>query len=93
MRRTADARLFLLPAPHVSREIDARKSWCSGAHDLSNALVSCWKEAGEAMRAAAALGQPGAHSHGCLARRHAGSDCIDVRFERVPAVPVGAADF
>ena len=90
-----DARLRLRSTPGGAFVLDGRKAWCSGAAAVSHALVSCWNDAGEPMLAAVALHQPGVrvtdegwHAVGMLA-----SGSVDVQFDGVPALPLGAPGF
>lgn len=82
-------------AAGVAVLLDGRKAWCSGARSLSHALVSCWDQAGQPMLAAVDLRQRGVafDEHGWCAVGMAGSDSIDVLFDRVPAIAVGAPGF
>jgi len=75
--------------------LNGRKAWCSGAQDVSHAVVSCWTPDGEAMLAAVDLRQAGVSmsSDAWQAVGMRGSASIDVHFENVPAQPVGTADF
>ncbi|MGI4778542.1 MAG: acyl-CoA dehydrogenase [Janthinobacterium lividum] len=67
------------------------KAWCSGAHVVTHAIVSCWNETGEPCLAAIALDQPGVtvteegwHAVGMAATRS-----VDVRFDHAFATVVG----
>lgn len=75
--------------------LSGRKAWCSGAADVSHALVSCWTEAGESCLAAVALDQPGitVTGDGWHAVGMAGSRSVDVLFDGATAVPVGEPEF
>jgi hypothetical protein len=72
-----------------------RKAWCSGAADVSHALVSCWNDAGQACLAAVALDQPGVTvtGDGWNAVGMAASRSVDVLFDGAIATPVGVPDF
>ena len=82
LQQTADGR-------HV---LDGRKAWCSGASDLSHALVSCWNAEGQACLASVALSQPGVHitDEGWHAVGMAACDSVDVSFSAARAFPMGA---
>ena len=75
--------------------LSGRKAWCSGAADVSHALVSCWNDDGAACLAAVALHQPGVTvtSAGWNAVGMAGSRSVDVLFDGAAATPVGAPGF
>jgi len=75
--------------------LHGRKAWCSGAADVSHALVSCWNDAGEACLAAVALDQPGVTvtDEGWNAVGMAGSRSVDVLFDGAAATLVGAPGF
>lgn len=90
-----DARVQLRLQADGCHTLDGRKAWCSGAHDVTHAVVSCWSETGEAMLAAVDLRQPGVQvtDDGWDAVGMAGSRSVDVRFERVRAVPLGGPGF
>jgi hypothetical protein len=89
-----DARLALQQDGAVFK-LTGRKAWCSGAADVSHALVSCWNAAGEACLAAVALDQPGitVTGDGWHAAGMAGSRSVDVLFDGAVATPVGAPGF
>lgn len=69
------------------------KAWCSGAAQVSHAVVSCWNPAGEPCLAAVALDQPGVTvtREGWKAVGMAASASVDVRFDDAEAVQIGAA--
>lgn len=69
-----------------------RKQWCSGAAALSHALVSCEDANGERWLVAVALRGPGVSitNEGWQAVGMAATASVDVVFDDVPAVPVGA---
>jgi len=75
--------------------LHGRKAWCSGAADVSHALVSCWVDGGEACLAAVALEQPGVTvtGDGWNAVGMAGSRSVDVVFDGAAATLVGAPGF
>jgi alkylation response protein AidB-like acyl-CoA dehydrogenase len=75
--------------------LSGRKAWCSGAADVSHALVSCWTGSGESCLAAVALDQPGVTvtGDGWHAVGMAGSRSVDVLFDNAAAVPVGEPGF
>jgi len=90
-----DARLLLHTEPDGRVTLGGRKAWCSGAHALSHAVVSCWNEDGEAVLAAVELGQQGVRvtDEGWHAVGMRGSRSVDVLFDRVPATQLGAPGF
>ncbi len=69
------------------------KAWCSGAATLTHALVSGWNEAGEPCLASVELAQPGVTvtDQGWEAVGMAASASVNVRFNKVPALQIGAA--
>jgi hypothetical protein len=75
--------------------LHGRKAWCSGAADVSHALVTCWNDAGQACLAAVALGQPGVTvtDEGWNAVGMAGSRSVDVVFDGADATLVGEPGF
>ncbi len=89
------ARLLIEHAGDGTCRLHGRKAWCSGAADVSHALVSCWNAAGEAMLAAVDMRRPGVTvtAAGWHAVGMAGSNSVDVLFDRVPALPVGDPGF
>lgn len=72
-----------------------RKAWCSGADDVSHAVVSCWRSDGAAMLAAVDLRHSGVTvtDDGWHAVGMAGTRSVDVHFADVPALPLGGPDF
>lgn len=72
--------------------LSGRKQWCSGAADLSHALVSCQDADGKRRLAAVALRGPGVTitDEGWHAVGMAGTRSVDVLFDDAPALPVGA---
>ena len=93
----AEAPAARLAVRHSDRGflLSGRKAWCSGAADVSHALVSCWNDAGEACLAAVALDQPGVTvtDVGWNAVGMAGSRSVDVLFDGAVATVVGAPGF
>ncbi|QRX84083.1 acyl-CoA dehydrogenase family protein [Glaciimonas sp. PAMC28666] len=87
-----DARV-LLRADTTSTEVrlSGRKAWCSGAKDISHALVSCWNIASEPCLAAVQLDQPGVTitSDGWHAVGMADSASVDTLFKNAKAVQIG----
>lgn len=90
-----DARLRLEAGPEGGVLLSGRKAWCSGAHSVSHAVVSCWNAAGEPMLAAVDLRQRGVRVTNdgwhAVGMRESGS--VDVHFEQAAATPVGVAGF
>ncbi|MFZ6648013.1 acyl-CoA dehydrogenase [Undibacterium sp. TJN25] len=71
--------------------LSGRKAWCSGARDLSHALVSCWNPSGvpclamvDLRQAAVLITDEGWHAVGMAA-----SGSVDVRFTNAIAKQVG----
>lgn len=96
------AKLQLRTAEKETVLLNGRKAWCSGAGELTHALVSAWNSAGEACLAAVDLTQPGVRvtSEGWHAVGMAGSCSVDVEFTDVigaqagpPGVYVGRPGF
>lgn len=85
-----DARLELRQAGGEWR-LAGTKAWCSGAAGLTHAVVSCWNDGGEPCLAAVALDAPGVTvtTSGWAAVGMAKTASVDVRFDAVPARPVG----
>lgn len=90
-----EARLRLLAGPDGAWLLEGRKAWCSGARDVSHAVVSCWNEAGEAMLAAVELGQDGVvvTDAGWQALGMRASASVDVDFSGARATPLGGPGF
>lgn len=89
-----DARVALVDTPG-GLALRGRKAWCSGAADVSHAVVSCWRSDGAAMLAAVDLRHSGVtvtndgwHAVGMA---HTGS--VDVHFADVPATALGEPGF
>jgi hypothetical protein len=86
-----DARLSLRVHDNGVARLTGRKAWCSGAAQVTHAVVSCWNEAGEPCLAAVAMQQPGVsvreadwHAVG-MADTHTG----DVLFDEALAAQIG----
>ena len=90
-----DARLALSPGSHGGHRLDGRKAWCSGARDVTHAVVSCWGPDGAAMLAAVDLGQAGVTvtDDGWNAVGMAASGSVDVRLDGVEAQVLGGPGF
>ncbi|MDY0975635.1 acyl-CoA dehydrogenase [Massilia sp. CFBP9012] len=90
-----DARLALSPGSHGGHRLDGRKAWCSGARDVSHAVVSCWSPDGAAMLAAVDLRHAGVtvSDDGWHAVGMAASGSVDVRFDGVEAQVLGGPGF
>ena len=67
------------------------KAWCSGAAQVTHAVVSGWNAAGEPCLAAVPMDQPGVHvtGDGWHAVGMAASASVDVRFDGARVVPLG----
>ncbi|MBV7534891.1 acyl-CoA dehydrogenase family protein [Duganella sp. sic0402] len=87
-----DAGLVLRQSAEGQIVLAGRKQWCSGAAALSHALVSCTNANGERQLAAVALRDPGVTitSDGWHAVGMAATASVDVVFDDVPAIAVGA---
>ncbi|MRW89701.1 acyl-CoA dehydrogenase [Duganella sp. FT80W] len=72
--------------------ISGRKPWCSGAAELSQALVSCQDADGQRRLVAVALRAPGVTitGDGWHAVGMAATASVDVLFDDAAAIPVGA---
>jgi hypothetical protein len=90
-----DARLALSPDSHGGLRLDGRKAWCSGARDVTHAVVSCWDPDGAAMLATVDLRQPGVTvtGEGWHAVGMANSGSVDVLFDGVHARVLGGPGF
>lgn len=89
-----DARLALVDTGD-GQVLRGRKAWCSGAADVTHAVVSCWRADGAAMLAAVDLRQRGVTitDDGWHAVGMAPTGSVDVHFADVPATPLGGPDF
>jgi len=89
-----DARLLLAPRGG-GFALRGRKAWCSGARDVSHAVVSCWSPDGEALLAAVDLRQGGVAitDDGWHAVGMAASASVDVTFDDVAATPLRGPGF
>ncbi len=88
------ARVTVHPGPDGTMRLRGAKAWCSGARDVSHGLLTAWSPDGEGpLLVAVHLRQPGVEFSGdhWHAVGMATSDSVDVLFQDVPAVPVGAA--
>lgn len=90
-----DARLLMAKGAGGKPVLRGRKAWCSGARDVSHAVVSCWSPDGAALLAAVDLRQPGVSvtDDGWHAVGMAATLSVDVHFDDVPATPLGGPDF
>lgn len=90
-----DARVLLRRDDAGRVTLSGRKAWCSGAHEVSHAVVSCWNEAGEAVLAAVDLRQAGVRigDDGWNAVGMAGSGSVDVVFDQARAAALGEPGF
>jgi len=89
-----DARLALL-AVDDRYILRGRKAWCSGAHGVTHAVVSCWDDAGAPMLAAVDLRQPGVRvtDDGWNAVGMRATASVDVWFDDVVATPLAGPGF
>jgi len=89
-----DARLALL-AVDDRYILRGRKAWCSGAHGVTHAVVSCWDDAGAPMLAAVDLRQPGMRvtNDGWNAVGMRATASVDVWFDDVVATPLAGPGF
>jgi alkylation response protein AidB-like acyl-CoA dehydrogenase len=89
-----DARLALLSIDnqHILR---GRKAWCSGAHGVTHAVVSCWDDDGAPMLAAVDLRQRGVRvtDDGWNAVGMRATASVDVWFDDVVATPLAGPGF
>ncbi len=90
-----DARLELYTGNDGGMRLAGRKEWCSGARDVTHAVVSCWRPDGAAMLAAVDLRQAGVTvtDDGWNAVGMAASGSVDVRFDGVQARVLGGPGF
>lgn len=89
-----NARLTLAPSHRGAAGellLNGTKAWCSGAAQVTHAVVSCWNLAGEACLAAVAMDQPGIRvtHEGWHAVGMAASGSVDVHFDEAKAVQIG----
>lgn len=89
-----DARLALLPSAD-GPILRGRKAWCSGAHGVTHAVVSCWDADGAPMLAAVDLRQRGVRvtDDGWHAVGMRATASVDVWFDDVVATPLGGPGF
>lgn len=85
-----DARLLFESAGDGYR-LRGTKAWCSGAAQVTHAVVSGWNADGEPCLATVAMDAPGVTvtDTGWQAVGMAGSASVDVRFDGAPARPLG----
>lgn len=90
-----DARVVLAPIPGGGHVLQGRKAWCSGAHDVTHAVVSCRTPDGAAMLASVDLRQDGVRvtDDGWHAVGMRSTASVDVHFDGAVAQPLGAPDF
>lgn len=90
-----DARVRIEQARDGVFVLNGRKAWCSGAQDVTHAVVSCWNPDDEAMLAWVDLRQSGVTMTGeaWQAVGMRGSASIDVCFDGVAAQPLGGPGF
>ena len=86
-----DARVSIERCVGGRVRLSGRKAWCSGAGEVSHALVSGWNEENRPWLAAVPLRQPGitVTRDGWPAVGMAASGSVDVLFEAADAVAVG----
>ncbi|XPG47412.1 acyl-CoA dehydrogenase family protein [Variovorax sp. KK3] len=85
------ARLAMREVSSGRVRLSGTKAWCSGANDVTHAVVSCWNEASEPCLAAVALQAPGVTvtGEGWSAVGMAASGSVEVRFEDAEATALG----
>lgn len=90
-----DARLALHSTKNTGFSLHGRKAWCSGARDVTHAVVSCWDADGAPMLAALDLRQAGVEvtRDGWHAVGMAASASVDVLFNGATATPLGGPGF
>lgn len=71
--------------------LEGTKAWCSGAADVTHAVISCWDDDGAPRLAAVAMSQPGVQvtDQGWHAVGMADTGSVDVLFDGAIATPVG----
>ncbi len=76
---------------HGSYWLDGSKAWCSGAAQLSHALLTAWNEQGQQQLVAVALHQPGVtvSDQGWNAVGMGATASVHVHFNHVQGTPVG----
>ncbi|WP_353619211.1 acyl-CoA dehydrogenase family protein, partial [Paracidovorax cattleyae] len=87
------ARATVHPGPGGALLLRGRKAWCSGAQHASHGLLTAWHPDGQGpLLMAVDMRQPGVSFSGdhWHAVGMAASASVDVLFDNVPAVPVGA---
>jgi len=90
-----DARLTLRSNDNGQFTLHGRKAWCSGAHDVTHAVVSCWNAEGAPMLAAVDVRQPGVEvtRDGWHAVGMAATASVDVLFDGASTTPLGGPGF
>jgi len=90
-----EARLLASARPDGSVALSGRKAWCSGAHAVSHAVVSCWNQDGQAVLAAVELRQAGVSitDNGWNAVGMRATASVDIDFDGVIATPLGGPGF
>ena len=86
-----DARLVLHVDEQGSARLAGRKAWCSGAAQVTHAVVSCWNAANEPCLAAVVMQQPGVTicQNDWQAVGMTDTDTADVLFDDVLAAQIG----
>lgn len=71
--------------------LEGTKAWCSGATDVTHAVISCWDDDGAPRLAAVAMAQPGVQvtDQGWHAVGMSDTGSVDVQFDGAIATPVG----
>ncbi|WP_306397614.1 acyl-CoA dehydrogenase family protein [Telluria beijingensis] len=90
-----DARLVLQANSNGHFSLHGRKAWCSGARDVTHAVVSCWSPDGAPLLAAVHLRQPGVEvtRDGWHAVGMGHTASVDVLFDGALATPLGGPGF
>lgn len=85
------ARLRFDRADGGGYRLNGTKAWCSGAAQLTHAVVSGWNADGQPCLARVALDAPGVHitQEGWCAVGMQGTASVDVHFDNVAAQPIG----